>query len=170
VKKKSLVTNLCPRWQSRPSSGRQRKDPCVHGRDAPWKHPQARHGSRKKVCHRPRQTGRERHPLIHQHLIDWSVRDSTIEAGQPTASHVIAAKTRNRSSRVLDVSAHAHSNTITLGGVSGIRTLVSPRSTNLGSTIDVEVGEGSVSERRWRRGQGRKEHRLSLHLGWQVMC
>lgn len=52
------------------------------------------------------------------------------------------------------------------GCVSDIRTLTSLQSTNLRNTIDVEVGEGSVSESHRRRGQGCEEHRLSLHLVW----
>jgi hypothetical protein len=66
---------------------------------------------------------------------------------------------------VFCVSAHAHSNTITLKCVNITLDLMSPLSTDLRNAIDVEVSEGSVSESRRRRGQGREEHRLSLHSG-----
>lgn len=67
---------------------------------------------------------------------------------------------------MLDIGAHTHSDTITLGSVSDTQTLTYPRSTNLRNTVDVEVGEGGVGESRRRRGQSREEHRLSLHLDW----
>lgn len=82
---------------------------------------------------------------------------------QHTACHVVASKASNRSSRVLGVLAHTHSDSVTLSIVSTYFTMVL-FTTHLILAINVEVGEGGVSESHGRRGQGSEKHRLSLHV------
>ena len=83
---------------------------------------------------------------------------------QHTACHVVASKASNRSSRVLGVLAHTHSDSVTLSIVSTYFTMVL-FTTHLILAINVEVGKGGVGESHRRRGQGSEKHRLSLHCG-----
>jgi len=64
---------------------------------------------------------------------------------------------------VLGVLAHTHSDSITLSVVSTWFTMVL-FTTHLILAINVEVGEGGMSESHRRRGQGSEENGLSLHV------